>query len=672
MEIDIMNRNTITGLAMIYALWQTSHHDLLDLIKPFVLFSVGKTTSIGSAIDIDAVCRNLEQEFGYKSFQPVVVKKVLNRESASGNTSDRRIIQKDKSFVLKKSYADLIDSFSEKRTNCKAHSDAVTVALAEYFNNQSVYGRNNYTQQEAEESLLSFFARRGSSVLLSVNDLYQQVAKNNEHDYFVGKFILEQNEKKSVLMDYIEELVKGYFVTTAIYLQAENADVTHASFSNVTFFFDTRILLGYLGYKTQQENGSVQEMVRSLKKNGAKLACFSYNEDEVESILEAYRHATIDNSFYSTYTLEHFDANGRAISQVEVAKKHFRNKLKFDGIVSSSPDQVLEQRGLFDSTEGILNDQCVHDIVSNLKPSYRFEGFSDDMAAINTVSRIREGKKLPYIEKCRAVFVTANVVLITAVKKYLKENHIDYGFPLVISGDDLCVLAWLKDFECDNKLPRMRLLENVMAAITPSHELIEAYSLSLNALKEQGEIGDEEVSLLRVDHYAQKELMELTHGESSNVTANVIQKIREKIRGDSFNAGVKQGISSAKEEQARRQNDLENDACKHAEQDVEKEYAEKERKSVTRIRIIATALAVVFIAASIISVCSQWKSPIIIALIVVAVITTIEGVIPFFSKDNAVIKWKKRQLSRKKMKETDLRKEKYLDIIRGSKGKNDN
>ena len=45
-RIDIMNRNTILSLAMIYALWQSKRQDLLDLIKPFVLFSVGNTTSI--------------------------------------------------------------------------------------------------------------------------------------------------------------------------------------------------------------------------------------------------------------------------------------------------------------------------------------------------------------------------------------------------------------------------------------------------------------------------------------------------------------------------------------------------------------------------------------------------------------------------------------------------
>ena len=562
-RIDIMNRNTILSLAMIYALWQSKRQDLLDLIKPFVLFSVGNTTSIGTNIDIDGVCRYLESEFGYKSFQPAVVKKVLSREcSASNIAADRRIVRKNNEYVLEKSYSELIDKFSEKRISCKTHSDAVTSALAEYLNENNVYRRNNFSQQDAEVILLSFFERRGTTILLSVDDLSQQLAKNDESDYFVGKFILSQHENKTVLMDYLVELVKGYFVTTALYLQAENTDVTRSSFSNVTFFLDTPILLAYLGYKTQSENNSVQEMVTSLKKNGAKIACFSYNEDEIGNILEAYKQSTIWKTNNSPYTLEYFDSLGQSSAPVEAAERHFRGKLESDDIISFFPDRILEQYNLSHRTDGILDDSRIHEIVSKIKPSYKFEGFSDDMTAINTVSRLREGKKLPYIEKCKAVFVTANTVLRSAIREYCKEKTINYGFPIVISGDDLCVLAWLKDFESDNHLPQMRLLENVMAAITPSRELMDAYFTNLSNLKLQGKIDDDEISLLRVDHYAQKELMELTGGNSDNVTDAVIEKIREKIRGDSFAAGLEQGKNSATEEYKLKQKAQRNTACK--------------------------------------------------------------------------------------------------------------
>lgn len=225
------------------------------------------------------------------------------------------------------------------------------------------------------------------------------------------------------------------------------------------------------------------------------------------------------------------------------------------------------------------------------------------MTAINTVSRLREGKKLPYIEKCKAVFVTSNTILIAATKRYFKDNNIDCGFPIIVSGDDLCVLAWLKDFESDSKLPQMRLLENVVAAITPNREMMDAYFANLRNLQKQGVIDDDEVSLLRIDYFARKELMELTGGNSNNITDEVIGKIRERIREDSFSSGVLQGRHSAEEEYSLKEQSRRNDVCKRAEREVELEYEGRERRQLRGVRIISAIVAAIFIVACVFGKC---------------------------------------------------------------------
>lgn len=259
-------------------------------------------------------------------------------------------------------------------------------------------------------------------------------------------------------MDYIVELVKGYFITTAIYLQAENPNITTATFKDVTFYLDTRLLLAFLGYKTKQENASVQEMIRSLKKSGAKLACFSYNIDEVKSILEAYKQSTISKfKRISPTTLEYFDENSYTSTHVDAAQRRFRQRLEKAGIKSYFPDEVLEEHKVCEIVEGLLDDARIESILRSIKPNYNVTTLPDDLVAINTISRVRGEKEYPYIEKCKAVFVTSNSLLVSATKQYLKEARHNVGFPLVITGEDLCVLAWLKDFEQNNKLPQMRL-----------------------------------------------------------------------------------------------------------------------------------------------------------------------------------------------------------------------
>ena len=215
-------------------------------------------------------------------------------------------------------------------------------------------------------------------------------------------------------------------------------------------------------------------MVESLKKNGAKLACFTYNIDEVNSILEAYKLSTISKSKRpSAYTLEYFDANGYSYTHVEANQKKFVQRLENAGISSISPNSFFNDDITSESSSGLLDDERIKEILLSIKPSYNQTTLPDDLGAINTVSRIRRGKKYPYIEKCKAVFVTSNSVLVSATRAYIKESSYDFGFPIAITGEDLCVMAWLKDFEQSNSLPQMRLLENVLAAITPSKELME-------------------------------------------------------------------------------------------------------------------------------------------------------------------------------------------------------
>ena len=655
MRLDIMNRNTIISLAMLYALWQSNRQDLLDLIRPFVLYSIGNTTKINEEINVTQVCHYMESEFGYKSIQVAVINRILAREASSKSSKSNHCIErKNKQFILIASLTHLIDEFSAKRTTCKGHSDAVTNALTKFLNDRQVYKRANYTQIESERFLLSFFERQGGSIVLSVDDLRQLKARSNEIDFFIAQFILTEYEHKSVLFDYLVELVKGYFVTTALYLQAENPNATTAAFSDVTFFLDTRLLLAYLGYKTEEENSSVQKMVKSLQKNGANLACFSYNIDEVNSILEAYKLSTISKSKRpSAFTLEYFDAHGYSYTHVDANQKKFIQRLHAAGINVISPSDVTS------NSAGLLNDKRITEILLSIKSNYNQATLSDDLTAINAVSRTRKGRKYPYIEKCKAVFVTSNSILVSAVKEYIKESMDDIGFPLAITGEDLCVMAWLKDFEQSNTLPQMRLLENVLAAITPTKELMEAYFSHLDDLEHQGKIDDDEAALLRVDIFAKRELMNLTYGERNNLDKNVIDKIRHKIREESVQAGR---IEARRQYEAENQSQK-NKACKQAEDEVDKEFDKKERRWIRAIKFVSVVIAVAFIAGSVYVFFQQSEGSIKSVVFFLTIITTVEGALPFLSRDTYPIKWCKQYLQKKKLETLDVRKEQYLSLL---------
>ena len=664
LRFNLMNRNTIISLSMLYALWQAKHKDLIALLRPFILYAVGVCTNVGDPIEIDKICECMITEFGYKSFHPAIVRKTLLREASTNNHNDRFIEKRNLSFYLIKSLDTHISDFSSRRTECKRKSDAVSVALSVYLCKQNACGRSDYKQEEAELFLLSFFENRGNSVLQSVEDLRQILCRNNEIEYYVASYILEQYERKTVYMDYIVELVKGYFVTTAIYLQAENPDITTSSFKDVTFFLDTRILLAFLGYKTTQENDSAQEMVRSLQKSGARLACFNYNIEEVNNILNAYKLSRVQKGRKpATVTLEYFDEHSFSYTHVEAAQHMFPKKLDNGGIKAEDPKKILDEHGVGDSVEGLLNDNDIKTCVLSINPRYKLSTLADDIQAINAVSRIRDGKKYDYIECCKAVFVTSNSVLVSATKSYLEKNSFDPGFPIAITDEDLCIIAWLKNFQRNNNLPKMRLLENVMAAITPTPELMDAYFSHLDNLENHGIINDDEATLLRIDLYARRELMELTHGNPNAVNQDVIETIRKNLTVKSYEEGMDKAKQDYQREHDKTLREKRNNACKKAEKEIQKEFSIKERKGIKTIKFISVLTAIIFIVASLENWLLATNKSINFPLFVITLVTTVQGAWPFFSDNFWAIKLYKRYLKKKQLEAVDARKREYLSIL---------
>ena len=659
--IDIMNRNAIISLAMICALWETNKQDLLDIIKPFVLYSVDKTATVGQAIDIDAVCSYMEKEFGYASFQRAVVERILSRQASDKiANSSRRITKRNHKFFLINSYDDEVVKFESKKAECKRKSNEVLNALAKYFNDSEVMRRSNYSVAEVEPYLLSFFEKRGCTILLSVDDFYQIERKNNEIDFFIGRFILKQYDEQTYIFDCIVELVKGYFVTTAIYLQADNKDISNSAFKDVTFYLDTRLLLAYLGYKSEPENSSVQQMVSSLKRSSAKVACFTYNIEEVNNILEAYKQSRLSKyKSPSSMTLEYFDEKGGSTSIVSIEQQTFEKKLLEGGI------KIYTFEAAIDSAPNInsyIDERSLEAQILNIKPNYNITTLPDDLSAIQTIYRLRGRSKPTNIEKSKAIFVTNNRVLVLAARTYFANIGKDIGFPLCIACDDLCIIAWIKDSDYSDSLPKMRLLENVMAAINPSKDVMDTYFKVLKQCEQSGVIDSDEAALLRVTTFARQELMNLTNGNSNAISEKTIADIRDKMRGVDY----KKGYNTAKEEDielmSKRINETKNSICKQIEKTKEETFNKIEKFVVNAVRLFLFLIAIGFVVASIVSFVSEWPSSTKWALIIITVISLIEGVIPFFSRDCVVVRCVKKIIKVIKIRSIDKAKRNYTSI----------
>lgn len=401
------------------------------------------------------------------------------------------------------------------------------------------------------------------------------------------------------------------------------------------------------------------------------LACFVYNMEEVRGILAAYHTSIRNNNRHSSVTLEYFDSQSpeHATTLVQMARSNFDDRLQTGGITPIYMDAALDSAGVTNKTGGLLDDERLQDIALQINPKYKETALPDDLKAINTVSRIRQDRNYPAVEKSRAVFVTNNLTLVTATRKYLNEKNIDTGFPLAITADDLCVIAWLKDFEQSGDLPQMRLLENAMAAISPSPELIRSYTYWINKLRADNTISDEEATLLRVTRYVESELMELTHGNPENLSEETVTSIRDRIGEEGYEAGLAQGLKDAAEQHTLEEASRRSSACKQAENEVNKVYRKKQQLWLGMIKTLQVLISIVILVVTVSQIAtaykesSSWAWPIFAGIALI--ISAIQTVSSLMNQDNWLNRRIKKALEERRRKTVDKRKEKYLAILDG-------
>ena len=57
------NSNALIGTAMLTAIWDQTHKDNLELLKFFIVYLVGKNTSIQGEINIAKIINEMDKEF---------------------------------------------------------------------------------------------------------------------------------------------------------------------------------------------------------------------------------------------------------------------------------------------------------------------------------------------------------------------------------------------------------------------------------------------------------------------------------------------------------------------------------------------------------------------------------------------------------------------------------
>ncbi|MDR3243969.1 MAG: hypothetical protein LBT79_04395 [Elusimicrobiota bacterium] len=514
------NNNLLISTAMLSVIWEQSNKDILELLIPFLEYSIAKNSPIeGINLDINKISSYFKEEFGYRDIPDNVIVTMLKRLCKA-----KTLRRDNDKFYLIQILDNVVRKFEKERSEIKEQEESVINELNMFFKQNNI----NISKEETVNSLMEFFNEKGLSVFSETLLLENIQKKHNEINYCIAQFILSVYEKNNVVFYYIIEMVKGFFISTAISMQSNNEHIIKSEFKNADFYFDTRVLLNILGCHLIEVKKATIELLSMLVKKGGKLFCFEHNYQEAYDVIYAYGKSIANiRGYKSIITLEGLDELNYSYNDVQELLSMLRTKIISFGIrIVDVPEyQNVKKDYLIDEVA------LTQYLLENRNKDTLTEKANDiDVQSISAICRLRNGVFSSSIEQSKAVFVTTSTKLTRLTNDFLLYLYKNNTTPVLFSDTILSAIVWLKHYSTHPDYPKTKLIENALLTLEPTHTLLEKFKNKVDKIRNEGKITEEEAIIMINDRFLKKELVHLTQGNEDKITDSVIDNIRLKLK----------------------------------------------------------------------------------------------------------------------------------------------
>ena len=228
-------------------------------------------------------------------------------------------------------------------------------------------------------------------------------------------------------------LVQGHMLANAlICTDLENAP---KSFTGVTFYLDTPVLVRRLGLEGKAKQNAASELIVLLRNLGGKVAAFSHSREELRNVIHGA----------SAY-LESPDGRGAIIQEARQVGTTRSDLI----LLAETADEKFSEAGIEVEptpgyTERIQIDEAAFEQVLVDEVSYfntRAKEF--DVNSVRSIYVKRNRKLIPSLEKSHAVLVTSNSAFAKAAWQYGQRYAPSQAASTVITDFTLANIAWLK------------------------------------------------------------------------------------------------------------------------------------------------------------------------------------------------------------------------------------
>ena len=409
-----------------------------------------------------------------------------------------------------------VDAFDKQRNEYRTIE---TILIEELVNYTKRYGKD-WPFEYAREQLIKVLDRNGLACDLFVygkvsdNEAVQPMATLQEFDalvpdedateeddvdsqslysdaFYVGNFISQVLSNEGPLKQYMQQVCEGMMLCIGAYqLSGADAETAAPQIKNTDFYFDTRLLLRFLGYAGEAAVEAARELVTMIQSNGGRIYYYAHTLEEMQRAFDAAIKSVDHNEPPRDEEMRLYVIKltadkggmlrfGQATIQLQLAEAniqeaHYQNHFNGDHISFG-----------FDKK----------DLYEYMLKSLRWEPLtiSNDASSLWETHMRRKGDYSEYCGTNRRlpVFVTSNPRLVQIALAYKEDRKIFPGIQKwkpnrlpVITDIKLTCRLW-RPSQQGSKLSLLYLTANAVAAQKPTRKYINTLRELVKGMKEK-------------------------------------------------------------------------------------------------------------------------------------------------------------------------------------------
>jgi hypothetical protein len=377
-----------------------------------------------------------------------------------------------------------------------------------------------------------------------------EVDANDNNLVIVSRFIEMLAERLPERFESFIILVKGHMLANA--LLCPDLGSLPKSFRKVVFYLDTPIVIRALGLEGSARQEAATELLHLLRKLGGRIAVFSHTLDEIKKVIKgAADH--IDSPTARGQIIVEMRQQKRTRSDLYLIAEELDTRL--------AVNQVEEHQTPKYSLPYQIDELAFEEELTDEVHYYNPRASEYDVNSVRSIYAIREGTSPRSLENARAVFVTTNGGFARAAFRYGRDIEETRSVSSVVTDFSVANLAWLKAPMGAPDLPAKEIMAYCYAALQPSQHLWDKYLSEGDKLLSQGSITPETHQLLRYKLRARDELMNLTLGDASVVSPEMMVEIVERVEASIRSGDIKR-LKKEKEDHKQARVDLQETAGK--------------------------------------------------------------------------------------------------------------